>query len=76
LNAPRYANHKTDSDIPPPASFLGSKSVHSQKGLLETVLRDNRNNYQVFLVTLVTLYFLGTLNWYLWYFPTKPSPLP
>ena len=31
LNAPRYANHKTDCDIPPPTCFLGSKSVHSKK---------------------------------------------
>ncbi|EDL10415.1 mCG1044775, partial [Mus musculus] len=30
-NAPRYANHKTDSDIPPPTHFLGSRSIHSKK---------------------------------------------
>ena len=41
--------------------------------LVETVLRNNLHNYQVFLVTLVTLHFLVTLNWYFWYFPTAPS---
>jgi hypothetical protein len=35
-NAPRYANHKTDSDIHPPTRFLGSKSVHSKKVNLTT----------------------------------------
>jgi hypothetical protein len=46
------------------------------QGLLETVLRNNPHNYQVFLVTLVTLHFLVTLNWYFWYFPTTPFPPP
>jgi hypothetical protein len=44
--------------------------------ILETVLRNNLHNYQVFLVTLVTLHFLVILNCYFWYFPTTPSPPP
>ena len=31
LWAPRHANHKTDSDFPPPTCFLGSGSVLSKK---------------------------------------------
>ena len=34
INAPRHANQKTDSDIPPPTCFLGSGSVCSKRTTL------------------------------------------
>ena len=69
LNAPRYANHKTDGDIPSPTCFLGSGSfVHKgppwrfmeytmQMCLIETVLRNN--------LTIIKYFFLVTSSWLL-----------
>ena len=43
LSAPRYANHKTDSDIPPPTHFLSSRSIHSKKVTLTITRSCNAN---------------------------------
>ena len=39
LSAPRYANHKTDSDIPPPTRFLGSIQRMAPWPLLEPAMQ-------------------------------------
>ena len=74
-NAPRHVNHKTDSDIPLPTSFLGSGSVHSKKVTLTFAGTLYAN--VLLLEAHRKLSWLSTsLNWYFWYFPTTPSPSP
>jgi hypothetical protein len=66
LNAPRYANHKTDSDIPPPTRSLGSGSVHSKNVTLTTLTMAGTRYAKVLLLEAPRkLSWLSTSSWLL-----------